>query len=254
MAKKKKDDVLLEEDGKGSAGSKVLTIIITIIIILIWLAVFAVLIRFDVGGFGSGVLKPVLKNVPIVNKILPPDTDEETIEETGTPYKSMKEALDRIKELELELSEQGKSDSSKNKDLEELQAEVDRLKKFEENQLDFEKRVKEFEKNVVFADNAPPIEEYKAYYEGIDPTNAEEIYRQVVEQTISSQKIKDQAAMFAAMKPDAAAAILETMTGDLDLVSEILSNMKTKQSGPILAAMDETMAARVTKKMSLPVE
>lgn len=44
------------------------------------------------------------------------------------------------------------------------------------------KRVEEFDKNVVFAEAAPDIEEYKKYYEEINPATAEEIYRQVVEQ------------------------------------------------------------------------
>ena len=58
----------------------------------------------NVGGIGSS-LRPYLKNVPVVNKILPAATDEEIQEETGGKYKSLSEAVDRIKELEAQLDE-----------------------------------------------------------------------------------------------------------------------------------------------------
>ena len=68
MAKKDKDKIVGEENESG--GSKLVTALIAIVIILIWLAVFAFLIKMDVGGIGSKVLYPVLKDVPVVNKIL----------------------------------------------------------------------------------------------------------------------------------------------------------------------------------------
>ena len=55
--------------------------LVTIVIVIIWLAILCLLIKLDVGGFGSGVLAPVLKDVPVINKILPEDavvtTDDE---------------------------------------------------------------------------------------------------------------------------------------------------------------------------------
>ena len=71
----KKDDKVTTDDNEGS-GSKVVTALIAIVIVLIWLAVFAFLIKLDVGGIGSNVLYPVLKDVPVVNKILPAPSEE----------------------------------------------------------------------------------------------------------------------------------------------------------------------------------
>jgi flagellar motility protein MotE (MotC chaperone) len=130
-----------------------------------------------------------------------------------------------------------------------LQAEIDRLKVFEENQKAFEERVAEFDKNVVFAVAAPGIEEYKAYYEAINPTNAEMIYRQVIEQLQYSDAIKEKANIYKSMEPDAAAQILETMTADIEAVAQILLSMKPKESAAILAEMDSVVAAKITKKM-----
>ena len=48
---------------------------------------------------------------------------------------------------------------------------------------------------------------------------------------------------------DKAAAILEEMTGDTNLVAKILNCMTSKQRGAVLAAMDPVYAAKITKIM-----
>ena len=70
MAKKVKDN---EEAGRvGSA-------FMTLLIVMIWLGVIVILIKLDIGGVGSNVLRPVLKDVPILKEILPDMTDDELI-------------------------------------------------------------------------------------------------------------------------------------------------------------------------------
>ena len=77
MAKKKNDEELIEDGEKKS--SKVLMGVIGFIVVLVWLAIFAMLIKLDVGGFGSNVMTPILKNVPVLNKILPESGTDEDI-------------------------------------------------------------------------------------------------------------------------------------------------------------------------------
>lgn len=240
-----------EAEEKEGIFGKILTFLIVFFILAIWLAIFALLIKYDVGEFGSTVLRPLLKNVPVVKEILPDVSDEQIAEENELPYKNLTEAMARIDELEKELkSLKGKS-SGNSGYLAQLEAEVKRLKTFEENQLQFETEKDRFDKEVVFNQKAPEIEEYKKFYEGIDPENAAEIYRQVVEQAALEEKLTEQAEMYKNMEPAKAARILGNMTGDLDLVSKILLHMKTKESGAILAEMDPNMAAKITKKISL---
>ena len=62
------------EEGKGS---KAVTIIIVLVIVIIWLAIFGVLIKLDVGGFGSGVMYPILKDVPVLSMVLPEPKEAE---------------------------------------------------------------------------------------------------------------------------------------------------------------------------------
>ncbi len=247
MAKKNKE--LDNNENEKSAGSKIIAAVIVLFIVLIWLAVFAVLIKLDVGGFGNSILRPLLKDVPLVNKILPDVPEEQIAYEKDYPYSTLEEAINRIKELEAEIDSMSKNNKSDADKLNELKAEVKRLKVFEENQTAFEEKVKEFEENVVFADQAPDIEEYKKYYESIDPTHAEEIYRQVIEQLQYSAAIKEKADIYRKMKPAQAAAVLQTMTADIDFVAEMLLAMRPSESSLILAQMDPTAAAKITKKM-----
>ena len=241
------------EKGEEKEGilSKILTLRIVLFIVAIWLGIFAFLIKYDVGGFGSTVLRPILKDIPGINEILPAIPDEQAAEENNYPYRNLPEAMDRIRELEAALTAANGSRKGDANYLAQLEAEVARLKTFEENQLQFQTEKDKFDKEVVFNNKAPDIEEYKKYYEAISPDNAAEIYRQVIEQQEIERKLVEQAEMYKSMKPEEAAKILNGMGGDLDLVSNILLHMKTKEAGAILAKMDTNMAAKVTKKISL---
>ena len=64
---------------KHGARKVLLTVLIVFLIVLIWLAILALLIKFDVGGLGSGVLRPVLKDIPVVNRILPDVSEEQEV-------------------------------------------------------------------------------------------------------------------------------------------------------------------------------
>ena len=251
QSKGKKKDKKKKSEEKEGIFSRILTIIIVLFIVAIWLAIFALLIKYDVGGFGSTVLRPMLKDIPGINQRLPDIPDEQAAEENNYPYKNLPEAMDRISELEAELAAANGTKKGNANYLAQLEAEVARLKTFEENQLQFQKEKDKFDKEVVFNDKAPDPEEYKKYYESIDPDNAAEIYRQVVEQQDTEKKLIEQAEMYKNMKPEEAAAILNGMGGDLDLVANILLHMKTKDAGAILAKMDTNMAAKITKKISI---
>ncbi len=252
MAKRKKDEDLdnveLDED-QEEKGGKLTSVLIILAIIAIWLIIFAVLIKTDVGGFGSTVLRPILKDVPVINKILPDATDEEVAEETGYKYKNLSEAVERIKELEKELAQYQNSSSDNASSIQDLTAEVARLKTFEENQQYYEELKEKFDNEVVFTDNAPDIEEYKTWYETLDPDNAAAIYQKVLEEIQYTQQVKDWAETYSKMDAAKAAAILQEMTGDMNLVSDILLNMKSTQRGAVIAAMDSVFAAKVTKVM-----
>lgn len=247
MAKKDKDNKDKKDDKKE--GNKILTILIVLLIVIIWLAVFGILIKLDIGGFGSGVLRPILKDVPVVSMILPSEPEAQIAEENNYQYKSLTEAIAKIKELQQTIDDMSTQTDKDTTTITDLQAEVDRLKKFEDNQKAFEQQVADFDKKVVFNDKAPTLEEYQKYYEAIDPTNAALLYQQVVQQLQYSDAIKAKADIYKSMEPAAAASVFETMTADIESVAKILLCMKPKESGAIIAAMDPVVAAKITKKM-----
>ena len=240
------------EEGTGGA----LTIIfVTFLIVVIWLAILALLVKLDVGGFGSNVLRPILKDVPVLQMILPKASEEELAlqgeegAEDYAGYSNLKDAVEQIKRLELELEEAKKGDVSKDEQMAALNEEINRLKTFENNQVEFEKIKDEFYDEVVFGENAPGAENYRKYYESIDPESAAALYRQAITQIESDAQVQEYAKAYSAMKPKAAAAIFEQMTDNLDLAVKILNTMNADTRGSILAAMDPQVAAMLTKLM-----
>ncbi len=247
--KKGEKDASENEEEEETIGSKIAVFFITIFIIIIWLAIIAVLIKSDVGGFGSSVLYPLMKDVPYLNKILPePERGEEVID-TQYQYDSINDAIARIKELEMALDE-AVSINAENADvISQLEQQIADLAVYKEEQDQFELLKEKFYEEVVLSDSAPDIKEYRAYYESIEPENAEVLYKQVVEQLAYDDKVKEYALTYSSMKAKEAAAIFNKMTDNLNLVANILLNMDTDSREDILGQMDQEIAADLTEIM-----
>lgn len=231
-------------------GGSVPVVIVTLFIVLIWLGILCLLVKMDVGGFGSNVLTPILKDVPVINKILPSETSVETKnEEAYGGYSSLKEAVEQIKDLELQLDQAQSANTTYTEQIEQLKAEVERLKTFEDNQVEFQRVKEEFYEEVVYAENGPGPDEYQKYYEEMDPTTAEELYKEVVQTVAEDQKMKEYATTFSNMQASEAAAILGSMTDNLELAAQILQTLDVTNRGAIMGAMDPAVAARITKIM-----
>ncbi len=226
------------------------TAIATIGIILVWVAILCVVIKLDVGGFGSKVLTPLLKDVPVVNLILPNSSrNNGNISTDNGGYTNLNDATEQIKNLELQL-QQAQTDNLKlQEDVANLKAENARLQEFEDKQVEFQRIKNEFYEEVVYAENGPGAEAYQKYYESMDPTTAEYLYKQVIAQLQEDKSVQDYAAAYSSMKPKKAAAIFEQMTDNLNLAARILKTMSAENRGNILAEMDPTIAAKLTKIM-----
>lgn len=242
----KREDELADDDEGGGFG----TFLATIMIVIVWLAVILVIIKLDVGGFGSKVLTPILEDVPVLNRILPGNAIRETNDpESYGGYTSLVDAVDYIRQLELDLERAQTSINEKNEEILNLRAEVARLTEFEQRQIEFQRIKTEFFEEVVYAENGPGPEAYQKYYAAMDPSTADYIYRQVVVQLEESREVQDWAAAFSQMKPKQAAQILEEMKDNLDVAARILKTVGAEARGSIMGVMDSEIAAQLTKIM-----
>ena len=224
--------------------------LVTLLIIVIWLGIIALLIKADVGGFGSSVLQPILKDVPVINKILPASDEIVSTESESGQYSNVGDAVEQIKELEKQLDAANSQVAEDSQTIDDLNSQVADLSTYEEDQAAFEEEKQKYYEEVVFSDKAPDIKEYKAYYESIDSENAEVLYKQVVQQLQDDQKVTDYANTYASMKPKEAAAIFDSMTDNFDLVAKILGAMDSDSRANILGAMNSDNAAKITKIMN----
>lgn len=248
--KRRAKEIAKEEEDLGlDEGNGLVTFGATVLIVALWIAVVCVIVKLDIGGFGSTVLAPILKDVPVVNKILPGTGQTETTDPGSYGgYSSLQDAVAYIRQLELELEQVRTESNAKDADMEKLFAENERLRKFEEMQVEFQRIRQEFYEEVVYAEKGPGAEEFRKWYEEMNQETADALYKQVIIQQETSKEVQEYAAAYSAMKPKAAAEIFNGMD-DLNLVAKILNAMGTDARGDILAAMDAEIAGRLTKIM-----
>ena len=244
-----------ELDGDDSGG--LATLLITIAIIFIWLIIMGILIKLDVGGFGSNVLAPIIRDVPGLNQILPEGSvppKEETVDtaseasseeaEEPTGLSSIEEANIYIKRLENELKAEMERSAGYLASIEKLEAEVDRLEPFEREQQKLQQEKEEFYNSIVFGEDAPDPEAYRQYYELIQPDIAASIYAQIIQDEVDDSVLDDYVKAYSSVKAKEAAAIFDQMIDDdvrgdsVRLVSRILGRMSAENRGDILAKMD----------------
>lgn len=255
------------EEIYGDNAGGFATIAITLIIILIWLAIMALLIKLDVGGFGSDVLAPLIKDVPYLNLILPegsyekkkPEVTEITVDTTvdGTvtgdtgSITTLEDANAYIKRLEKALQSEMEENSAYAAQIEKLEAEVARLEPFERQQKEFYEQREQFYNEIVYGENTPDPTVFQQYYEMIDPDTAASIYQKVVQGGVDDAAISAFASTYSGMKAKSAAAIFDEMVNEnqIELVSKILAKMTTEQRSDILAAMDKPNAAKLTQML-----
>jgi len=233
-----------------SSGSGVAVFFVTLLLVVIWIGITILLIKLDVAGIGTNVAAPLLKDIPVLNKILPADTITETENtESYYGYSSLKDAVDQIKVYETQIDGQLATIEAYEEQIAALTAEVKRLETFENNQVEFQRIKTDVYEEVVYSENGPGVEAFIDYYTAMDPETAELIYQQVVHQEVYGADIEAYAQAYSEMKPKEAAGIFEAMTDDLELAAKILGAMQPDDRGKILGVMDPEVAARITKIM-----
>ena len=264
-AQKQKEQEFADRSAEisGDNAGGLATIVITFLIVLIWLAIMALLVKLDVGGFGSDILAPILKDVPYLNLILPEGSVEKknettnvevTVDDgsgnaTSSSLENLDDALAYIKRLEKALNDEMQANADLRTENEKLKAEVTRLEPFEQQQKAFYEEKAKFYEEVVYGANSPDAEAFAQYYEMIDPDNAAAIYQKIKQQGVDDAAIKAFATTYSGMKAKSAAKIFDEMVAEnqITLVAKILAQMSIENRGDILAAMKEENSAKLTQ-------
>lgn len=247
---KKGNDVMESEE---KSDNKLITIIFAILTILVWLTIFCVMVKLDVNGFGSNVMRPIFKDVPIINLILPGPSDEELVEEENLPYHNLSEAIDYIKELELQIQGYQEENVEQESLIAELRASVERLQQFEDNQVAFQQEKDRYYQEVVLGNGTGMMESFQQWYENMDPETAERIYNLVIERFQQLKLEEEYVSTFEEMEAAQAAAIMIEMTGDVDTVVKILRSLNADTRSAILSAIaskDAVYAAKLTQLLA----
>ncbi len=238
-----------KDEKKEKNGMHGLGFLLIVLIITTFLSTMGLLIKLDVGGFGSGVLRPVFKDIPVIKEILPPPSDEEVARESDYPFDTLEKAVAEIDVLNAAVKSKDAEIVALNDRVTELENEVTRLKTFEDEQVRFEAKKNQFYNEIVYGDSAPDADTYKEWYNELDAEYAEKIYREMLERDAVDKEILELARSYESMDASKAAKILEQMKTDMDTVALILNSMSSEAQGKILAAMDAAFAAKVTKKL-----
>lgn len=206
--------------------------LVGLLLFIIIIATLVAILVFNVGNIRDKYLRPGLEKIPIVKNLLPPLKEQPTEQETQ-PVDEKQQIIDSL-----------------TKEIEALNGEIARLKEFEQAQLQFKSEKQQFDSMIALKDPKA----YSSFYESIAPENAEELYKQAVEQQVKDKNFKEYIQTFETMKKDAATTILEElMVTDIDLVITVLQNLSSEKRSEILSTMDPKNAASCSKLLS-PVQ
>ena len=242
------------------SGGGITSFFLTIAIIVMWLLIMSLLIRLDVGSFGSAVMAPIIRDVPYLNRILPEyargSTDVYRGGDSGTGGGGTSSRSDDayVRALEEQLAEAQNRSADNKAIIDQQKAEIERLRAFEAQQSAFEAQRAEFYNDIIYNNNSPGAEEYAKYFEMINPELAGEIYKQVVQSEAANSDVQTYANAYAAMKAKEAAAIFDEMVAngsehEVQLAARILLVMGADDRGKIMGKMQTDNAARLTDIM-----
>jgi len=222
--------------------------------------VWAYFIKSNKFGLGEKY-RPVLKNIPIVNIVLPPNPDPEAAEYMSADQLAQKyeELRNKNKEYLKKIEEQKKTitDLQKYKDNEStmrtgnlnlkssLEAEKKKVdnerKQLQNDKLKFALDVKNADKKG-----------FTEYFEKTDKDIAAKVYEKVLQENKVSADVSNYVKTFELMEPASAASVLEGMgVSNLDLVANIIKQMKKQSAAEVMSNMDPVFAANLSDRIAV---
>jgi flagellar motility protein MotE (MotC chaperone) len=235
-----KNDVKIEAKSKPKRGKKKKGGPKAALLILILLAVVSYCVfGLNLFNIRDAYVMPVLYKIPFLSNYIPKAIPDEVLTEAQlhTRITSLESELENTKR-DLETVE---STNARNL------AEIERLKEFESQQIQFKQDKLDFDEMVAMQDTSAFVE----FYERLYPENAAKLYPRAAADSESSGVVQRYIKNFSEMEPENSAAVLERLIStDMELVVSILNDMNSRDSSAILSSMSPDNAASVVKMMS----
>lgn len=231
-----------------------------LLVISIIFGIWTYFLKTNKFGLGES-FRPVLKDIPIVRMVLPPNPDPEAAE-----YMSNDELAKKYELYKKQLKELKKQTEDQKKLIAELQKYKDNEQKMrnevsqQKANNDKEKKKIEAERKQLQKDKLKFAEDLKngdkdkfaEYYERMDKDIAKQIYEKVLKEKQVDEEVKNYVKTFEGMEPANAAKVLEHMgLGNMDLVANIMKMMKRQSTSEIIANMDPVFAANLADRIAV---
>ncbi len=230
-----------------------------LIMALIFGGTFFFIVRKNINGIGEQLRKD-LQDVPLLKLALPkpPDPYDEKYMSESEVRKRYTQLRQELTSLQQELENANQKIGELEKNLEEAQSVKSEgekaLKEAEDkmNSLQQQEKMLEEERRKLYEIAAKSDREgFRKYYENLYGETAEKIYREIVKEEAVSKEVQQFVKLYEAMDASAAARIFEQLGKDrLQLVVDILTNMKRETASEILASMNASLAAEITNKLA----
>jgi len=222
--------------------------------------VWAYFIKSNKFGLGEKY-RNSLKNVPIVNMVLPPNPDPEAAE-----YMSDDQIVQKYEEFRIKNKEYKKQIEEQKKTISELQKYKDNEKAMRSTNQTERSFVEEEKKKIAnerkqlqsdklkFAIDIKNTDKkgFTEYFEKMDKDTAAKVYEKVLKENKVSADVANYVKTFELMEPASAASVLESMgVSNLDLVANIIKLMKKQSASEIMANMDPVFAANLSDRIAV---
>ncbi len=221
--------------------SKLRKILFQVIFLGIMASIVAVLV-FNVFDIRDKYLRQYLEEVPFIAELLPPPTessieDLKSKEDLKTDIDTYKTQIETLENTIAELEQRILDDDE----------EIERLKVFEDEYLDFLEEKQLFDE-AVGSENS---EDFIEFYENMYPENAERVYADLKDIEIDITSFNEYITVYSGMEPSSVGSIMEElMVTDIQLVVAILDELSPTFAGEILATMPPDKAATIAKLLA----
>lgn len=221
---------------KGKAG--LIVLLVTILLILGFIALTA----FNVFGLRDNMLFPLLRNVPVINNIIPEPvyTDGADIAATLAELEARTYTLTTENAL---LEEQLEN---LNQTIEQLQRDNTRLAEYE---MAFEQFA--IERETLYRNLAMENPEaFMIFFNTMDPALVEELFLDIIYAEIEWAEWQNYMASWINMSPVQVARVIESMlTTDMRLIVDVMLELPEPFRGDILNSLAPDSAAAVLRQM-----